>query len=326
MTQVVQFQRCGVPFAVSYFNTFKNAFQMHFLSNNSSNETGFSDFAALEVALGPSVGENLLAKGYAVIDNVLDVALCKRFRAEIMRLRDAGKLHHSNTHLTLDDVSIEYPKAGMFETEVTYNKSLVRLAPTLTRWAEDKRLRAMINAHLPMLRLDSQSMSVEYSIGTGACDPMHTDCVTEKDNREITAIFYLNQDWSEQDGGQLRLYPWPNQPVDIQPLHNRLVIFSSRNMVHRMLPTKVQSCSFTTSMSDKRKKMQWVHNQVSLRDQLRSALENVRSSGTFHDVWRLLVQPQVRMQVIKYIYQKEWERSIHEAHKNDAQQTQQLLE
>jgi hypothetical protein len=40
-------------------------------------------------------------------------------------------------------------------------------------------------------------------------------------------------------GGQLRLYPWPaGPPVDLEPRFNRLVLFSSARMVHRVLPSR----------------------------------------------------------------------------------------
>jgi Rps23 Pro-64 3,4-dihydroxylase Tpa1-like proline 4-hydroxylase len=50
---------------------------------------------------------------------------------------------------------------------------------------------------------------------------------------QVTAIFYLNQHWKPSHGGQLRLYPFPAPPVDIQPLQDRLVLFASTRMLHR---------------------------------------------------------------------------------------------
>jgi hypothetical protein len=50
---------------------------------------------------------------------------------------------------------------------------------------------------------------------------------------QVTAIFYLNQHWKPSHGGQLRLYPFPAPPVDIQPLQDRLVLFATTRMLHR---------------------------------------------------------------------------------------------
>lgn len=49
----------------------------------------------------------------------------------------------------------------------------------------------------------------------------------------MTAIFYLNQHWKPSHGGQLRLYPFPAPPVDIDPLQDRLVLFATTRMLHR---------------------------------------------------------------------------------------------
>jgi hypothetical protein len=35
------------------------------------------------------------------------------------------------------------------------------------------------------------------------------------------------------DGGELRLYPFPEAPVDVEPRNDRLVLFSSPRMLHR---------------------------------------------------------------------------------------------
>jgi hypothetical protein len=53
----------------------------------------------------------------------------------------------------------------------------------------------------------------------------------------VTAIFYLNDGWTPDHGGKLRLYPFPEAPpVDVAPLAGRLVLFSSTQMHHRWRP------------------------------------------------------------------------------------------
>eukprot|EP01025_Chloroclados_australasicus_P028345 TRINITY_DN2810_c0_g1_i3.p2 TRINITY_DN2810_c0_g1~~TRINITY_DN2810_c0_g1_i3.p2 ORF type:complete len:372 (-),score=17.98 TRINITY_DN2810_c0_g1_i3:173-1288(-) len=303
-------------------------YQFHFLSSESINGKTSLDLSNLEVILGPDVGENLLYKGYAVVDNALELSSCRQMKNEILALKGFDKLGRGSFQYGSSEAMALPPRQNVYEAELSYNKQVVRLAPYLTKWLEDRRLRTMLNVHLPMLRLDSQTVRVEYSDGHGfgTCYPMHTDSSADVDNREVTVVYFLNEDWQEQDGGWLRLYPWPNDPIDIQPINNRLVIYSAHNMVHRILPSRNASFSFTTWILDKRKKMQWAHNQSSLRDQLRQVLDKVRSNGSLHDVWRLLVQPQVRLQVIKYIYQHEWKQSLQETYQHDAALLNTLLE
>lgn len=62
---------------------------------------------------------------------------------------------------------------------------------------------------------------------------MHFDSDEALDGRRVTAIMYLNPAWEPHHGGQLRLYPFPAPPVDVEPLHDRLVLFSAARMLHR---------------------------------------------------------------------------------------------
>lgn len=62
---------------------------------------------------------------------------------------------------------------------------------------------------------------------------MHFDSDETLDGRRVTAIMYLNQEWKPSHGGELRLYPFPGPPVDVEPLQDRLVLFSSTRMLHR---------------------------------------------------------------------------------------------
>lgn len=52
---------------------------------------------------------------------------------------------------------------------------------------------------------------------------MHFDTYTGHDQRQVTAIVYLNPGWSPAAGGELKLYPFLEAPVNIAPIMNRLV-------------------------------------------------------------------------------------------------------
>lgn len=62
---------------------------------------------------------------------------------------------------------------------------------------------------------------------------MHFDSDEAVDGRRLSAIFYLNPGWQPGDGGALRLFPFAASPVDIAPMHDRLVLFASTRMLHR---------------------------------------------------------------------------------------------
>jgi len=69
--------------------------------------------------------------------------------------------------------------------------------------------------------------------GGGGAFPMHLDSDESVDSRRVSAIVYLNPEWKEGDGGELRLYPSWDKFLDIQPVNDRLVLFPSCRMPHR---------------------------------------------------------------------------------------------
>lgn len=71
--------------------------------------------------------------------------------------------------------------------------------------------------------------------------------------RVLSSIVYLNKDWPEDAGGQLRLYTTPNEKptnaeapyLDIEPFAGRFVIFDSSRFWHEVLPAKQVRLSLT---------------------------------------------------------------------------------
>jgi SM-20-related protein len=53
--------------------------------------------------------------------------------------------------------------------------------------------------------------------------------------RRLTLLLYLNPDWTEADGGQLRLFVPEQAPLDIAPIANRLLVFHSHGVPHEVL-------------------------------------------------------------------------------------------
>ena len=80
---------------------------------------------------------------------------------------------------------------------------------------------------------DHPAEDLEAVAGKGGCFPIHLDSDETVDSRRVTAIVYLNNDWVKKHGGQLRLYPSWDKVVDIEPINDRMVIFSSCRMPHR---------------------------------------------------------------------------------------------
>lgn len=72
----------------------------------------------------------------------------------------------------------------------------------------------------------------------------HLDQFKQDDHRKLSVICYLNKDWIEEHGGQLRIY-LPDGTKDILPLAGRLVIFRSDKLEHEVLPATRERLSIT---------------------------------------------------------------------------------
>lgn len=65
----------------------------------------------------------------------------------------------------------------------------------------------------------------------------HLDQFKNNKGRKYSIVLYLNQDWKEEDGGMLSLYPKGKEQKDITPLGGRMVFFRSNEMEHEVQPS-----------------------------------------------------------------------------------------
>lgn len=79
----------------------------------------------------------------------------------------------------------------------------------------------------------------------GAAYARHFDRLVGSDVRAISAVLYLNDGWSEADGGSLRIYTGGGASEDVLPLGGRLVAFISDRFEHEVLPGRRERMSFT---------------------------------------------------------------------------------
>ena len=83
----------------------------------------------------------------------------------------------------------------------------------------------------------------------GAYYKRHLDQFKTNDNRRLTFLCYLNEDWTEKDGGTLRLYTEDKQKreqaIDILPVAGRFVCFCSDLLEHEVLVCHRERYSLT---------------------------------------------------------------------------------
>lgn len=78
----------------------------------------------------------------------------------------------------------------------------------------------------------------------GAFYQKHLDRFNSADERTISCTFYLNENWKEEYGGQLRLY-LPDSYVDVLPTAGTCALFRSDTFFHEVLPATETRYSLT---------------------------------------------------------------------------------
>lgn len=73
----------------------------------------------------------------------------------------------------------------------------------------------------------------------------HLDQHKNQDTRVITLITYLNENWNEDDGGELQLYLKDGKTISVKPEAGTLVCFMSAEFEHEVLPAKCERASLT---------------------------------------------------------------------------------
>ena len=64
----------------------------------------------------------------------------------------------------------------------------------------------------------------------------HVDAFKNSKNRVVTTVYYLNEEWNENDGGELIVYDKNNKEITkVIPNANTLVVFMSEKFPHEVL-------------------------------------------------------------------------------------------
>lgn len=73
----------------------------------------------------------------------------------------------------------------------------------------------------------------------------HVDQFHGKNNRVISMLIYLNENWKIGDGGELKIYQDDGREILIEPIAKRLLMFKSDTVEHEVLLTNTPRKSLT---------------------------------------------------------------------------------
>jgi SM-20-related protein len=171
-------------------------------------------------------------QGYFLRTHFLGEALCRQAALGARALVDAG---------TLRPAGLSRGGAYRHEARVRGDSTLWLIAeeapeallPLLGAFTQ---LGEALNAHA-YLGLGRHDVQLALYPGEGARYVRHRDAFAggQGENRRLTAILYLNEDWQPAHGGTLCLYP-EGAPLEVAPRLDTLVVFLSERLEHEVLP------------------------------------------------------------------------------------------
>lgn len=190
-----------------------------------------------------TIAENLATDGYSVTDQFLSqketdsILATSSFQAGIESFKKAGigkdKSHQINEQIRGDyiqwlDKNNPAPAVGVYLTRITG-------------------LISFLNQSLYLSLKDFEAHLTVYP--AGSYYKRHLDQFRKDDHRKLSVICYLNKNWKEENGGQLRMH-LASGSIDILPVEGRLVCFRSDLIEHEVLPATRDRLSLTGWMLD----------------------------------------------------------------------------
>ncbi len=190
------------------------------------------------------------ASGYAVMDDFMDAPSCKILLLGMQALQAKGLLRKAGIGM-----GSEYQR-----NETIRGDEIFWIEKSDEAKIEDAFLHQL---HTLMVYFNRSCYAGirDYEAHFAAYAPnafykRHRDQLKGNGNRKFTFIFYLNADWKQADGGELRMYlPSIDQEssIDISPISGRFVCFLSDEFEHEVLITHVQRYSITGWWLDQEK-------------------------------------------------------------------------
>jgi len=188
-----------------------------------------------------SIADGLAEKGYAVVDNFLspeEVSLILSsddFRNSVLQFKKAGTGRGKQVNESIRGDYIHWIDKATASAETRAYLSKLEL---LIQW---------VNQTLFLSLKDYEVHMTSYP--SGSFYKRHLDQFHSDDHRKLSAICYLNPNWKESEGGQLRMY-LPGGSEDFFPLAGRFVCFRSDQIEHEVLPATRERLSITGWLLD----------------------------------------------------------------------------
>jgi SM-20-related protein len=185
-----------------------------------------------------SIADGLANAGYAVIDQFLS-------QKEVDKILGLHEFQEATT---------QFKKAGIGKGNNLQINEAIR--GDFIQWLDKNTASAPIRVYLGRLQemvtylnqalyLSLKDVEVHMTVyPPGSFYKRHLDQLKQDDHRKLSVICYLNTEWRDEHGGQLRMHI-DKRVHDFLPIAGRLICFRSDEIEHEVLPATRERKSLT---------------------------------------------------------------------------------
>ena len=189
------------------------------------------------------ISQEIYSNSYVVVDNFVDEAFRMALLKEQTDLLNKGQF----TKAAVGKGDQKQVRAEIRSDEVLWMDPTALSPLQAIFWEKVAEVQQVLNRRCFLGLKSFEGHFARYPIGSFY--KRHLDQFHAVPHRIVTIILYLNESWTEADGGQLRMY-FPQEDgseriEDVLPLGGRLVVFLSEEIPHEVLPTQKERISIT---------------------------------------------------------------------------------
>jgi SM-20-related protein len=179
---------------------------------------------------------------WAVVDNFLSEDTIRTLRKEAVALRKEGCFQTSQSERN----GIVYEKNNVEAMQLDGDEQYF-IAPRLHEYVVQtaRSLPGLLNNGEVDVDGSYAANKLAVCLGGGSSYDKHFDNGGGGDTRKLTALLYLNADWTPEMGGEFRLWAddgtgsGTEECVDVEPKGGRLLVFFADSLPHAVMPSQL---------------------------------------------------------------------------------------
>lgn len=182
---------------------------------------------------------NLCTQGYHIIDGFLETEHYQSLVASSQLMHQAGLFRSAKIGMTVQ----AHQNNAIRTDEICWIDEESKNASIHVFLNQANTLANILNQYLYLGLAEFETHFAVYQ--PGAYYKKHIDQFAAKKTRKISCVYYLNEHWQDEFGGELNLYTTDNQLIQkVYPKGNRFICFNSE-LPHEVCLTQKTRYSIT---------------------------------------------------------------------------------